>query len=190
MKLPLPHTPREKIIFSTSLTLVLTAILLIFVAWPSIQEIRSLNDQIYSQRSELEKLYKKGQLLKQTLKEYEEVKPTTAALERIYIKRGEELNFITTLENIASTNKLEQNIKLGAQDPKKQTNQLPMQLELKGNLSSFISYLANLEALDYYLNIDTIRLSGPGRSKSNPNEVLNNETNLSALLLAAAFYNL
>jgi Tfp pilus assembly protein PilO len=190
MALPLPHTPREKIIFSTSLTLVLTAILLIFVAWPSIREIKSLNDQIYYQRLELEKLYQKGQLLKQTLKEYEEVKPTTAALDHIYIKRGEELNFITTLENIASTNKLEQNIRLGSQDPKKQTNQLPMQLELKGSLSSFVSYLAGLEALDYYLNIDTVRLSGANRKKSNSNETANSQTNLNALLLAAAFFRL
>ena len=188
MKLSLPRTPRQKIIFSTSLTLVLTGALLAFVTLPSIREIKSLNEQIYAQRSELEKLYQKGQLLKQTLKEYEEIKPTTAALERIYIKRGEELSFITTLEAIANTNQLNQEIKLGTQDPKKLTNQLPIQLEINGSLPKFIHYLASLEALDYYLNIDTLRLNSASRNRARPNDQGNAGTNLTALLLAAAYF--
>jgi len=190
MRLALPTTPRQKIIISSSLTLVATAFLIIFITLPSIREIKNLNEQIETQRTELEKLYKKGQLFKQTLKEYEEIKPTVATLDRIYIKRGEELAFITSLEGVANVNGLQQDIKLLNQDPKKttMTNTFPIQLELKGELGPLLRYLTSLEALDYYLNIDTIRISTASRDSGTGAALDTSRSRLVSLLLAAAYY--
>ncbi len=190
MRLALPTTPRQKIIISSSLTLVATAVLIVFITLPSIREIKALNEQIETQRTELEKLYQKGQLLKQTLKEYEEIKPTVATLDRIYIKRGEELSFITSLEGVANSNGLKQDIKLVSQDPKKTTaaNTFPIQLDLRGELNSFLRYLTGLEAMDYYLNIDTIRISTSSRDSSTGATLDASRSHLVSLLLAAAYY--
>ena len=50
-------------------------------------------------------------------------------------------------------------IKLTANDPKKPTNQLQYQLQTESDLKEFIRYLAQLESLDFYVNVNTLRLS-------------------------------
>ncbi len=192
---PKSLSPRQKIVASTLLTLSVTAAVIGFVTMPSVRAIRSLADQIYEQRLELEQLYHKGQLLKRTLKQYEEVKPAVHELERIYITRGEELNFITTLEGVADSSGTIQDIKLGAADPKSKapSNKLPYQLTVEGNLTSLISYLGGLEGLDFYVNIDTLRFSRSSTYSSGRNRPSNlggTAEPLSATLLATSYFKL
>lgn len=183
-------SPRQKIVISTAVTLSVTAGMIIFLTYPSIRAIRNLADQIYEQRIELEQLYQKGQLLKRTLKEYEEVKPSVQELQRVYITRGEELNFITTLEGVAQSNDIEQDIKLGSLDPKDKTgvNKLPYQLGISGNLANIIAYLGGLEGLDFYVNIETVRLSRSGGTSSRTTTSTGEVSPLATILLANSYF--
>ncbi len=151
--------PRRKLMLSTAGTLIVTSGVLAFVTWPSFRAIRNLSDQIYGERTQLEALYLRGQVLKQTLREFEEVKPKASALNGIYVKRGDELTFIKALEHVAASHGVTQEIRLGASDPKQSDNRLPFQLEASGPLKAVLAYLGGLEALDYYVNVDTVRLS-------------------------------
>jgi hypothetical protein len=184
-------TPRQKIMLSTAVTLLVTASVLLFVTLPSVRAIRSLADQIFEQRLELERMYHKGQILKHTLKQYEEVKPAVQELSRIYITTGEELQFITTLEGVAQAAGVHQDIKLGAKDPKDKTaaNKLPYQLEIEGNLTSLIAYLGGLESLDFYVNIDTLRFSH-GSVSSGHGQSSGSSEPLTAILLATSYFKL
>lgn len=173
--------PRQKITLTSAATGVLIVLLLVFITYPSIKEIRSLNASIDAERIELEAQYVRGQTLKQTLKTYQEVKPNVGELDRVYLKRGQELAFITALEGTADSVHINQQLKLNSPDPQKQ-NELPIELTLSGELPNIIRYLAGLEALDYYIDINTIRLGQP--------EFTNNDSSLSklnALLTATAF---
>lgn len=177
--LQLPTTPRQKIILSMSLTALITAGLIAFITWPSMREIKRLNSEIDTQRLELEALYQKGQSLKETLKAYAEVKPTIGTLSRVYVQRGGELAFITSLEAVADTAKVDQQIKLNSTPANQPVNELPIQLDVKTDLTHLISYLGGLEGLDYYVNINTVRLGTPGRAQANGT--------LTALLLATTY---
>lgn len=187
MKLNFNTHPRQKIIIATIFTIVFNGMILGLIAWPSINTIKTLAEQVYEQRVELEKLYQRGQLLKQTLREYEEIKPSLATLNRIYINRGHELEFITTLEETAINNGVTHQIKLTAADPQKQTNnQLQYQLQINGNLTDFIRYLASLEALDFYININTLRLSSLTTNSQATNQP--SPQSIQAILLATSYF--
>lgn len=176
----LATTPRQKIIISSSLTALVTLALIAFVTWPSLVEIKRLSGEIDAQRAELEALYQRGQGLKETLQAYNEVKPTVAALDRIYVKRGEELAFITSLEKTADSSQVEQAIKLTPVNESSSVQPLPLQLDLVTDLNRLIKYLGGLEALDYYVNFDTVRLGNPGRDAAKT-------TALTTLLIGTSF---
>ena len=61
--------PRQKIITAIVFTIGFVGIATALIAYPSINVIKTLSDQIFKQRVELEELYERGQVLKQTLKE-------------------------------------------------------------------------------------------------------------------------
>jgi hypothetical protein len=144
---------------SLSLSLAALAALVGFIIWPSIKDIRSLNEVIENQQVELERLYIKGRSIKQTLEEYREVKPTVATLDNIYVKRGDELKLITTLEQVAHDQGVEQDLTQASPTDNRQGNTLQLQLHVVGSLPKLIKYLAALEALDYYLNVNLLRLN-------------------------------
>lgn len=187
MKFCLIKNIHSRVLITISLALLGGLVLLGFVAWPSYKQIQKLNEQIYQERVDLEKLYQKGQILKQTIKEYEEVKPVVGKLNDIYLKRNEELAFITKLEDAAQASNIRQHLTLGLQDPKKPANQLPVQLQINGRLSDFIAYLQALEAMNYYINIDNLRLSKNGSSNT-PNKEDKMNGMLEAVLLGLTYY--
>ncbi|MDP3986327.1 MAG: hypothetical protein Q8P77_02775 [Candidatus Veblenbacteria bacterium] len=188
MRLYLVSTPRHKITFTLVFTTILVAAVVALIAWPSITTIKGLANQIYEQRVELEKLYTRGQVLKQTLKEYEEIKPAIPTLNRVYLTRGNELDFITTLETTATSVGVTHDIKLTTSDPKKSTNQLQYQLQTQSDLPSFIRYLAALEALNFYININTIRLSTGAGDSQRANASTTPGNALQAILLATSYF--
>jgi len=184
-------TPRQKIAFTVIFSVLCAGIALAMIIWPSVKTIKFLADQIYQQRIELEQLYQKGQVLKQTLRAYEEVKSVIPKLNQVYLTKGNELEFVTKLEEVAAASGVTHDLKLVAVDPKKQTNQLPFQLQNEGDLPKFIRYLAALESLDFYVNINTIRISSLLNTRSNSREAvnqLNGHPVLQAILLATAYF--
>lgn len=172
-------------IVSTALTVTASLVLLGFIAWPSIREIINLNERIYQERVELEKLYRKGQILKQTLQDYQDIKPEISKFTSIYVIPGNELDFISTLEKVAQEQKVDQQITLSPADSEaKKTNTLPLQLQISGTLASFLKYLAGVEQLDYYLNIDTLRLTNYQKRSS----AFDDNYSLTTFLLGSAYY--
>lgn len=178
--------PRKKIIISISTTLAIALGLVAFVVWPSIQQIRGYSQKIDEQRVELETLYLRGRLMKKTLREFHEVEPKMATLNQLYVKRGDELSFITTLEALETKLDVKQDISLGDSEAGDKLAKLPLQLTVSGSLLQIIQYVNMLESLDYYVNLTTIRL------QSNQNVVMPGQPttkgSVTALLLGNAFY--
>lgn len=176
-------TTRHKAVIYISLTLIISIGLFLIIGWPSIKEIKNLSTQIEEQRSQLEELYLRGKNIKQTLQQYHEIKPTINSIDNIYVKHGEELKFITTLESIANAQGINQEPKIVSQP--NNPNTLQLELNTTANLNRIIKYLMGLESLDYYINIDTIRLS---KSSSRANNSTNTNPELSTIFLATLYY--
>ncbi|MFA4818947.1 MAG: hypothetical protein WC621_03835 [Patescibacteria group bacterium] len=182
---PLLPNHRKVMIATTALTITATLGLLAFIIGPSLREILNLSDQIYQQRIDLEKLYRKGKILKQTLKDYQTIKPTVGQFNSIYVERGNELNLITAMEKVASDHTVDQEIIIGTPDIKGDKNSLPIQLQVNAPLANLLKYLGGLEQMDYYLNIQTLRVS---KYSARSNAPAPKNITVSAILLGSVYY--
>ncbi len=151
---------KYKIIAAVMVVIVISGLIYYFVILPTINDIKSISSSVYLERLDLEKKYLRGQLLKKTMEDFEKIKPEKKRLSRIFVKKGQELEFITALEKISSNHGLEQSLKLGANQNLTNTY-YPTRLEVsvKGEFIDFLKYLNNLEKFDYYYNIDSITIS-------------------------------
>jgi len=170
---------KKKIILTSLVILIISTVIVVFIIWPTIKDIRKINQDIYNERVALEKKYLRGQLLRKTLKDFEEIKPNINKITAVFVPENKELEFITSLEKIASKNGVEQEIELQAKNIKteKGIKILPLKLLIKGNFIQVLKYLKELENLNYYFNISvlsintqnqTINLTATGEAYSQP----------------------
>ena len=152
---------------NTILTLILgfaCLAIIFFVIVPSLQDILKLSNEIQTQREALEDMYQRGQNLKKTHEQFDQIQTETSKIKDLLLKKGEELNFITSLEEVASQNNVIQNIQLDTNNINHQNGYatMPAKLNLSGRYQDILGYLIDLEKLNYYLNITHIALNSEG----------------------------
>jgi len=157
---------KNKIAASVGCFLLVIFGLLYFIIIPTIADIKSMSGEIEEQRIDLEKKYIKGQSLKKLSDNLKSIELKLDLLNQLFINKNRELEFITTLENRASLNRLNQKINLSS--PQVADNQdfqkADLQLLLTGKFTRLLKYLLDLESLGYYTNIKSLELS-PARSQ-------------------------
>ncbi len=155
------NSKTKSFLFFLSFNIIIILIIIIFFISPDIFQIKRLSEAIYEERIRLESLYNQGLVLKKVREELNRITPQAEVLQSLFIPKGQELVFITTLEELALKNKIEQEINLDLLQQKeieKGYKVIPLRLVLKGNFLKILKYLLELERLDYYLNIDSLHL--------------------------------
>lgn len=135
--------------------------LIYFVVMPTISDIKKMGEEIENQRIDLEQKYIKGQSLRKLTENLKKIEPQLVVLDQIFISQNHELEFITALEELANQNNISQKINLQElpKDGNKAYQKTPLQISAKGNFINLMNYLIDLEALNYYININSINLS-------------------------------
>jgi hypothetical protein len=145
----------------TFFSLVIVSILLVWmVIRPAIVDIRKSNESISMQKKKLAELLGEGQSVVENKKNLSEVQGEIHNLEKVWLKSGDELNFITDLESIASLNNVEQVINFDNTrfSSGSIVKTIPLELHLQGELDSLLSYINSIEQLDYYFSIEKIEI--------------------------------
>lgn len=154
---------KRKITISIIIVLAITSLIIYFVILPTAEDIKKISNDVYLERVDLEKKYLRGQLLKKTIKDFEEIKPEQDKLASIFIMEGEELKFITALEKISAANNLEQNLQLQTNQSKISKDELyytlPLKVTVQGSFDKILKYLQDLEKINYYFNVSSINIS-------------------------------
>ena len=181
---------KKKISISIVVSVLIIGGLVYFVVIPIINDIKKMGEKIENQRIDLEQKYIKGQSLKQLTENLKKIEPQLIILDQIFIKQDYELEFITKLEEIAEQNNVSQTINLNTakinKDKSYQT--LPLQLSARGNYKNIMNYLINLEALNYYINIDSIDLSSASTKLSATSEVQTTFSNINLTISANTYW--
>jgi len=137
-------------------------VIIIFII-PNVIMISDSAKNIKETLAKLENLEKTSQNKEEVQKNYQIIKDNYAVLDQLIPKKGEELNFITTLEEIANDNNVQQKMNLllaeAGQNKNTPANILPFQLTLDGNLYNILNYLNDLESNEFYLNINKIEIN-------------------------------
>lgn len=137
-------------------------LMIVFFIVPSIQQIIQMNNEITQQRLDLEKKSSLGLNIKNTKADLKEIEDNIFQLDSFFIKPGEELSFISSMETLGIKNgiKLTINPKFPGQDIGGRIKAIPLQISAEGPYDQIQKFLLDLEALPYYYNISSISQSG------------------------------
>lgn len=136
--------------------IIVIAILIVvgLIVWPSITKIYGLKQDINVIENDMEQRYLNSIKLKRTMRELEEIKTQAAKYKQATIKKGEELQVITALENIANTHDIEQNLNAALTEGEKSYQ---FSLLNNGTFANHIKYLRAIETLPYYMIIRDVK---------------------------------
>jgi Tfp pilus assembly protein PilO len=133
---------------------------------PSLNGINRLRQEIINNKKEVERGLQESQNLIKMKEKVNQIEPQINYLDSIFINQNRELEFITTLEEMASHHQVDQKISLTPPDKSQDSafKKIPVLLTVSGKYESVMNYLISLETMNYYFNIKTIDLSAASAS--------------------------
>ncbi|KKQ27819.1 MAG: hypothetical protein US42_C0005G0044 [Candidatus Magasanikbacteria bacterium GW2011_GWC2_37_14] len=159
---------KQKILIANASIGLVLIVIIIFIVYPSIKDILKLKNEINTIQGQLEERYQKTQKLKKSLKELNQIKQVTTQMEQVFVKPGEEIDLITTLEKIANSHNINQTMnlnlvdetKINTESKNKDARIFPVYYRLsflnEGTFLDHLAYLKDLEELPYYVIIENI----------------------------------
>jgi len=151
---------KKRIIITIIGTVILIILLICLINVPTIGSILKIKQMIYLERTDLEKKYLRSQVLKKILRDFEQVKPEKEKFDNIFIPKDKELEFVTSIEEIATRHNLKQEVSINNAVNKDDIYAIvPLTLKLKGDFSDILKYLNDLDKITYYYNILSIIIS-------------------------------
>jgi hypothetical protein len=134
---------------------------------PAIKDIKRINQSIAVELTDMEKKYKRSQLMKKVLRDFEQFKPTEKKFDSVFVVAGEELTLITTLEKIAGDLNLALDIELNQPIAKNQIyDATPLKMKISGDLISTLKFLDKLSKLTFSYNISSVYINRDDKNKS------------------------
>ena len=139
---------------------------LLTYSFTTLKDIKSISNDIYQARVELEKKYLSGITLRKNSLQLTELKPRLQDLESSILKYENNLEFISDLENEADKLGLKLSINIPEIEIKEGITPSPIQLTVIGKQDRALEYLNILDKKNYYLNFSSIRLTNTASLQS------------------------
>lgn len=132
-----------------------------FIILPKVNFIRKNSQAISERRIFLEEQYIRTRNFKKNNEEMKLVDEDINKLDDLFVDFNEDLQFIETLENLASNNNINQKISLGEIDgeEKNEFEKISLEISAEGSFLNIMKYLISLETLNYYINISSLDIS-------------------------------
>jgi Tfp pilus assembly protein PilO len=170
---------KQKILASLLFFIGFVVAIVFFAIIPAVKDIKKIKYDIQAERMDLEEKYLKGQSLRNLSEKLKKVEEKTDQLNNVFIDKKENFQFITNLENLAERNKVSQKINLSKFANETDVYEtVPVKISAQGAVGNILSYIRDLENLDYYMNIFNLELTALGNSTAGPGEQFVKNANL------------
>ena len=167
--------PRQKMILISVLFAISIAGASYFLLIPTIDKIKLTNKQIANLKIKIINDQEKEKNIDQLTEKLNTIQPQIEKLDNIFIKTGQELEFIIAIEKIAEQNNIIQTIDIQSSIVDKKNTafkQTPLEINAKGAVNSIYNYLSDMESMGYYYSIEEFSLNSitlPGEDKKQVN---------------------
>ena len=148
---------RKSLLLIVAFTTVNAGIIGLIIA-PTIRDVRATQQATYQLRLYLEERNRHAREVRATQERWPEIKTAAAQFAEHLLARGSELKLITTLENIAAKNNVAQRV-TGSNFDRSAEGHLTLSLSISGDHRNALAYLAELEALPYFIAVRQLRLT-------------------------------
>lgn len=161
-------SPKNKLFISVGLLLLLNIIFVYLLILPAITNIKKSRNDIINLKIDLENKIIREKNLNTLNEKISTVEPQLEKINQIFISKNREIEFITALESLEGKYNVEQKLNINLNSPEKLENfsKVPININTSGSFRNLIDYLANIESLNYYINIENISLAK--NSDNNP----------------------
>lgn len=157
---------KKKLTFTLLISFTLLGALYFLAGWPALNKIGEKGEKIEEAKMEIERRYVRGQKAKNVFADLKEIEEKKRKLESILVGEENELSLITALEKTAEESGVKQKINLSP--PAGEEKNISFRLITEGGFPAQLKYLDRLEALPYYLNIDSLELYPSEASAATP----------------------
>lgn len=163
---------------TSNLIVMFLAIFLVsyFAIYLAIQDINKLRSEIISEKIEIEKRVNREQNLSNLAVKLKKIELNSEQIDNIFIAKDNELDFIKTLEDIATYNNVMQNINLLPDKTNvKGISKTVVNIIIEGTYENVLNYLRDIESLPHYINVNYLSL---GNVQGNKNGEVENSVKL------------
>jgi Tfp pilus assembly protein PilO len=151
----------------TLTVLILNAAVIYFFILPTINKIKSLRNEILNIEIDSANKITQEKNISDLNNKIKKIQPQLNEINSIFINQNREIEFINALEDLASKNNIDQKLNIDFNNPTKggTFNSVPVGINANGNFNNVIGYLSALEAMSYYINIDSVTFTASNNSK-------------------------
>ncbi len=144
-----------------TLFIIITLLFSYFVIIPSAIKIVNIKNDIKAKRTTIEKKYEDRKKIGNVDKHIKEIKTNIQLLDKPFVNNNQKLEFITTLESLATKNNVEQSIDLITSEisDKNFYKIIPTRISVKGKFEDIFNYSLGIESLNEYLNVQYLKIS-------------------------------
>ena len=132
---------------------------IIFGILPLINRVVSLNNDVDDKRIQLAIFQQERTNLEQTQADYAKISNDISNISKIFINSDNALDVFYTLENIAENNLVSQDIKVTSSSNGSDSTSLRMNITLDCIWTQCLSYISDIEKLDFYIQIDDLHFT-------------------------------
>ena len=161
---------KKKITIRVLTSLILCFLIIYFFTFPMLKKIKTQKEDIIAKKIELEDRISKDKNIINLNEQIKKIEPDLLELDKIFINMNRELDFITLLESVANNNNIEQKLNISPNQTKKNNDiyqAQPLIINANGKFKNIIQYIADLEAITYYITINSININRAGNTGKN-----------------------
>lgn len=129
-------------------------IIIATLLYPLYNKIILLNQEIHDQRIKLAIYQQQRANLDKNRQDYNKIKNDIVNISRIFIDKEQILDLVDILETVAINNSITQNINLKTINQLESSDSMDIEITIAGSWTNFITYLGDLEKIEYYLNLN------------------------------------
>jgi Tfp pilus assembly protein PilO len=155
----------KKTLITLSIFSIVTMAIIFGIIFPTFKYIQNLEEETGQLREYLEKKYENTRTIRTSKKKIDEIESIVSHYPNFLFYRGDELKLITSLENLANSNKVTQKIDNSNLD--KFGDYINLSLTINGDYQNILKYLAALESGNYYFTITNLQLSSAFSPQNN-----------------------
>ncbi|HAM88991.1 MAG: hypothetical protein US83_C0002G0091 [Candidatus Falkowbacteria bacterium GW2011_GWC2_38_22] len=180
---------KKKINYVVGITCLAVILIIYFAILPFINDIKKLRADLITEKIELADKMNKDKNMVDLNDNIKKIEPQLQILDKIFINKNRELDFITILELIEKKNFVSQKLVINPlnESDKNIIKTVPVNIEVVGQYKNALQYLSDLEALSYYVNINTIDISKAENTNLTTEGKTNNE-NIKLSISANTFW--
>jgi hypothetical protein len=164
----------KKTIVWVGILSVLALGIILGVVVPTLGYIKKTSEDSFKLRMLLEDKYEQSLRSHITRRKLEEIKISSADFYPFLFRAGDDLKLITFLENLSTKHNISQTITNSTLDKINTSHIVSVSMNINGNYTDILKYIADLEASDYFIYINEMQFTPSFSRNSEPVQNLAN----------------